>query len=292
MRIGHLQTLTVARVDADKLVLQDAQGDEIDLRRDSTVPTLAIGDTLPIFIHTDRDGQPVATHRQPFVTLGRCAALKAVADGPGGSFLDWGLDKHLLLPFGEQRRPVQLGQLESVLVYRDNSGRLAATSRLDTHLASTPDGFTDRQAVELLIYQRTDLGFKAVVDDRAIGLIYRDEVFRNLGTGTRLPGFIQRVRGDGRLDLTLQPPTGQIRDELEHRVLAWLSANGGSGELTDRSSPEAIQREFQVSKKNFKRALSSLYKARRVRLEPERTVLVDESIELDLGDDVAPGGGA
>jgi len=288
MRIGHLQTLTVARVDTDRLVLQDESGEGIDLPRDSTVPACAVGDTLPIFLHTDREGRPVATHRQPFVTLGRCAALKAVADGPGGSFLDWGLDKHLLLPFGEQRRPVRIGQLESVLVYRDNSGRLAATSRLDTHLDLTPAGFVERQAVELLVFQRTELGFKAVVDDRAIGLLYADEVFRNLGTGTRLPGFIRRVRPDGRLDVTLQPPGGQMRDELEHRVLAWLSAGGGSGELTDRSSPEEIQREFQVSKKNFKRALSSLYKARRIRLEPDRTVLVDQSIELDLGGDGAP----
>lgn len=284
MRIGERQTLEVIRVDGDRIVLQDETHCTVDLVRDSTVPQLSPGDTLEVFVHTDRNGDPVASHRMPVVTLGHCAALKVVAEGPGGAFLDWGLDKHLLLPFAEQRRPVEVGRLECVLVYLDNSARLAATSRLDLHLDATPDGFTAWQAVELLVYQRTDLGFKAVVDDRGIGLIFNDDVFRTLSAGSRVNGFIKRVRDDGRLDLTLQPRPSQVKDELEQRVLAWLHANGGSGELTDRSSPEAIRAAFQVSKKNFKRALSSLYKARRVRLEPDRTVLVDDSADVEFGD--------
>ena len=163
MRIGQIQTLTVTRVEPDRVVLRDATGRTIDVVRDSHVPLCLPGDELPVFLHTDRDGEPVATCRMPLVTLGRCAALKAVADGPGGTYLDWGLDKHLLLPFAEQRRPARIDRLECVLVYLDNSGRLAASSRLDTRLDTAPDGLRAGQPVELLVCQRTDLGFKAVI---------------------------------------------------------------------------------------------------------------------------------
>ena len=304
--IGHLVTLPVLRVERERLVLDggpegeippprgelgagargeevvrgqgrgQGRGDGAEAGRAPTGPAdPAVGDALEVFVLSDADARPLATTRRPLATLGQCASLEVAALAPAGAFLDWGLPKNLLLPFAEQRRPLEVGQRECVQVYRDNSGRLAASARLDHRLAETPGGFTAWQPVELLVCQRTDLGFKAVVDDRAIGLLYRDEIFTDVRVGLRLPGFVKRPRPDGRLDLALQPPAREVRDDLAGRILAHLAAHGGASSLTDRSSPEAIRDAFGVSKKNYKRALGALYRERRVRLEPDRVVLVD-----------------
>ena len=207
MLIGRTHELVVAGRRPDGSVrLRHADGTELGLEPGTDASALPAEDTVRAFVRTDAAGEPVASLALPYVELGRCAALKVVDVGAEGAWLDWGLAKHLLLPFAEQRRPVEPGRIESVLVYLDSSGRLAATARLDHHLDETPEGFRAWQGVELLVYQRTDLGFKAVVDDRAIGLLYADEVFRTIRPGTRTPGWVRRVRPDGRLDLSLQPP--------------------------------------------------------------------------------------
>ena len=276
MLIGRTHEFTVAGRRSDGAVrLSGPDGTEVALEPAADASALPASGTLRAFVRTDARGDPVATLRLPYVELGRCAALKVVDVGPEGAWLDWGLDKHLLLPFAEQRRPVEPGRIESVLVYLDNSGRLAATARLDHHLDETPEGFRAWQPVELLVYQRTDLGFKAVVDDRAIGLLYKDEVFRTLRPGTRTDGWVRRARPDGRLDLSLQPRVPDVLDGLAERILEHLRAAGGSSALTDRAPPEAIRDAFGVSKKNYKRALGTLFRRRRVHLEPDRVVLLD-----------------
>jgi len=276
--IGHVASLPVLRVERDRVVLDGGEDGEIALSRDELPYDAAgavEGETLDVFVLTDHDAAPIATTRRPLVTLGHCASLPVVALSGGGAFLDWGLSKNLLLPYAEQRRPLEVGQHECVQVYLDNTGRLAASARLDHRLAGTPAGYVAWQAVDLLVCQRTDLGFKAVVDDRAIGLLYRDEIFRDdVQVGLRLPGFVKRLRADGLIDLALQPQPSDVRDALAERILIALAERGGTLELTDRSSPEAIREAFGVSKKNYKRALAALYKARRVTLEPERVVLV------------------
>lgn len=271
MRIGTVQTLTCDRNDGSAAQLRDDDGQIAVMPGSESLP--AAGEQLEVFVYTGSQGEPLATRSLPHVQRGGCATLKVVAEGSGGVFLDWGLDKHLLLPFAEQRRPLKIGQNESILVYLDNSNRLAATSRLDHHLEERPAGFKAWQQVDLLIYQRTDLGYKAVVDDRAVGLIYASDVFRDVRPGLRTEGWVKRLREDGRLDLALQPPARDLIDPLSQRILDWLSANDGVGHLTDHSSPDAIRAEFQVSKKNYKRALSQLYKQRLIRIEADRITL-------------------
>ena len=275
--IGHVVSLPVLRVERERLVMDGGEDGEIPLPRGELGPwgeRVGAGHELDVFVLTDNEARPVATTKVPEATLGRCASLAVVALSGAGAFLDWGLSKNLLLPFAEQRRPLEVGQRECVQVYRDNSGRLAASARLDHRLAETPAGFAAWQAVELLVCQRTDLGFKAVVDDRAIGLLYRDEIFTDVRVGMRVSGHVKRPRADGRLDLALQPPAGELADELAARVVAHLEAHGGSTTLTDKAPPEAIRDAFGVSKKNYKRALGTLYRERRVRLDPERVVLL------------------
>jgi len=158
----------------------------------------------------------------------------------------------------------------------DNSGRLVASSRLDHHLPETASDYRPWQPVSLLIYQRTDLGLKAVVDNRALGLLYKDEIFKQVRVGESQTGFIKRLRHDGRIDLALQPPSKQLQPDLTEQIMAYLDENGGVCTLNDKSTPEAIQAKFQVSKKNFKKALSTLYRERRIVIHSDRITLPDE----------------
>ncbi len=241
-------------------------------------PDATIGDTLRVFLYTDTQSNLVATTATPRVERNKVATLKVSAVTNAGAFLDWGLDKELLLPFAEQRRPVEAGRYESVLVYLDNSGRLAASSRIDHHLsdqAYDTNDFKPWQAVSLLIYQRTDLGFKAVIDNRAIGLVYKDEIFQRVRVGELTNGYIKRIRADGRIDLSLQPRSRDAHHDLSQTILDYLHANDGVCELHDKSSPDDIYRAFKVSKKNFKKAVGSLYKSGTIKIEATRIVLSD-----------------
>jgi len=273
MFIGHTHKLRIARITLDALWLDAGEHGEVALPK-SEAPDSQIDDRLSVFIYSDSTGKAQATSGQPLAELGKCACLRAKTSGDAGTFLDWGINKDLLLPYAEQRRPVADGERESVLVYLDNSGRLAASSRLDHHLSDRPAGFSAWQAVSMLIYQRTDLGFKAVIDDCAIGLLYKDEVFQPMRVGDRLPGYIKRIRDDGRIDLSTQQKSRDLKDDLAERIIEHMVANAGVSKLTDKSPPEEIYATFKVSKKNFKKALGSLYRARRIQIERDKVTLL------------------
>jgi len=270
--IGHTHTLAVLERHQNSLSLDGGELGALPLPV-KEAGTAQAGDNIEVFIYTDSQGQPLATTRKPLAERDQCASLKIMDITNAGAFLDWGLEKNLLLPFAGQRRPAEVGRFESVLVYLDNSGRLAASSRLDHHLPETASDYRPWQPVTLLIYQRTDLGLKAVVDNRALGLLYKDEIFKQVRVGDTHTGFIKRLRHDGRIDLALQPPSEQLQPDLTEAIMAYLDENNGVCTLSDKSSPEAIQATFQVSKKNFKRALSTLYKQRRIVIEADRIIL-------------------
>lgn len=274
MQIGHTQELTVLERTRNTLLLDDGAGGTVPLPT-SEAESAEPGESLRVFVFVDAQGKPLATTRQPLVERDQCASLKIVDITNAGAFLDWGLSKNLLLPFAEQRRPLEIGRHESVLVYLDNSGRLAASSRLDHHMPETADDFRPWQRVSLLIFQRTDLGLKAVIDNRALGLLYKDEIFQDIRVGETHQGYIKRVRQDGRIDLSLQPPKKQLQPNLAETIIEHLRDNHGVCLLSDKSSPEAIQSVFKVSKKNFKQALSTLYRERRITIHPDRIELVE-----------------
>ncbi|MDB4223468.1 S1-like domain-containing RNA-binding protein [Granulosicoccus sp.] len=274
--IGQTAELTILEANRESTILDGGNLGPVKLDLNET-STAEAGEKLRVFLFTDAQGKPVATTAVPHVQRGQCASLKVVDITNAGAFLDWGLPKNLLLPFAEQRRPLEIGRHESVLVYVDNSGRLAATSRLDHHMPETAEDFKPWQSVSLLIFQRTDLGLKAVIDNRALGLLYKDEIFQAIRVGDRHEGFVKRVRHDGRIDLTLQPRSKELNPELSARIVTFLETNEGVCELSDKSSPEAIQAVFQVSKKNFKKALSSLYRDRKILIFPDRIELPSSS---------------
>ncbi len=218
----------------------------------------AVGAFIDVFIYLDSEDRPIATTEIPFATVGECAYLPVVGQSQFGSFVDWGLSKDLLVPFKEQRVPMEIGRSYVVYIFIDKTDRIAATSRLSQHLEEQNDGaFEPRQEVDLLIASRSDLGFKAVIDGSHLGLIHNNELVRPVAVGDQFKGYIGEPRDDGRINITLQKLSYEVRDELSEKILTFLNENGGRINLTDKSSPAEINAVFQVSKSNYKKPLEN-----------------------------------
>lgn len=230
-----------------------------------------VGDEVEVFLYTDSEDIPIATTLKPRAEVGQCAHLKVVSVTGIGAFLDWGLPKDLLVPFKEQRVPMEEGRSYTVYLYRDEqTDRVAASSQLSHFLSETGNSFEPDQPVDLLICARTDLGMKAVVNGTHLGMILKNDLLETVRIGQHLKGYIKGVREDGRINLKLQPGGQRGRDELSQRILDTLKAEGGSLSLTDKSSPEEIFKRFRVSKANYKKALGRLYKERLIVLGKDR----------------------
>ncbi|MFT7386907.1 MAG: putative RNA-binding protein (virulence factor B family) [Candidatus Endobugula sp.] len=227
-----------------------------------------VGDKLNVFVYTDASDQITATAAKPLVAIGECAYLKVVSINDIGAFMDWGLPKDLLLPYAEQAYPVREGAFYVVYTYLDNSERIVATTMLHHHLDEENSEYVVGDCVELLIAGKSDLGFKAVINGKVIGLIYHDDLSQPLRFGTRMKGWIKNIREDGKIDLSINTLDKKTRDQLETRILRELHQADGRVELSDKSTPEVIFSVFKVSKKNFKRALGSLYKQKLIVIHP------------------------
>ena len=235
-----------------------------------------LGDWVDVFLYFDSEDLLIATTEKPRVEVGRCEMLKVIDINNAGAFMDWGLPKDLLVPYSEQFKPMEVGYSYVVYVFHDqDSDRIAASTRLQDYLAEESVWIKPRQAVNLLIAGRTDLGYKAVINDQYLGLIFRDDAFRPLKVGERLPGFIKGIRSDGKIDLVISQGTLQGDHDLGEQIIENLRASGGVSTLTDKSDPDEIYRTFKVSKKKYKQALGSLYRSKRILLSPEKIQLVE-----------------
>jgi predicted RNA-binding protein (virulence factor B family) len=236
-----------------------------------------IGDWIDVFLYFDSDDLLIATTEKPKAEVGDCAMLTVVDINQAGAFMDWGLPKDLLVPYNEQQKPMQVGYSYVVHVFHDqNSDRIAASTKLSHHLDEETLWLKPRQAVNLLIAGRTELGYKAVIDNKYLGLIFRADAFRPLKIGERLPGFVKSIRKDGKIDLLISQATLQADHDLGEQIIRYLQDAGGESELSDKSDPEAIYRAFKVSKKKYKQALGSLYKSHRILIEPGKIKLINE----------------
>jgi predicted RNA-binding protein (virulence factor B family) len=274
--IGKTSTLPVVK-DLDFGVYLDAEGlGEILLPRRYVPDGCTVGDEVEVFLYRDSEDALLATTEVPLVEVGRAAFLKVVAVTKVGAFLDWGLPKDLLVPFREQTQEMEAGRSYVVFVYLDRkSRRIAASTRLDRYLAAGSRDFEEGQRVDLLIYGRTDLGYKAIVDDTCWGVLYDNEVFQPLRKGQRVEGYIKQVRSDAKLDLTLHKPGYEKVDDLSTQILERLKAEGGFLPVSDKSPPEQIYARFEVSKKTFKKAVGALYRARLITRDPDGIRLVE-----------------
>lgn len=261
--IGRFNTLQVSKFTDFGLYLDAGADGEILLPK-RYIPkqeALEVGDWLNVFVYLDSEDRVIATTQKPKVQVGGFASLKVVEINSVGLFLDWGLSKDLLLPHSEEKRPLQVGDYVLVHVYLDpRSRRITATARLDRFLDNSPATYQVGEQVELLIAERTDLGFKAIINERHWGLLHKNELFRFVRSGMRETGYIREARDDGKINLSLQPVGAEQRDVLAERIVEALQAAGGFLPLSDKSPAELISQQFSVSKGNFKKAIGGLYK--------------------------------
>lgn len=279
--VGHWNTVTVVSIDHRGYRLVNAHDDSCVMPAREARKPLAIGDQVDVFVYFDSDQRLAATQSTPLAELGQVAWLKVVSVGPVGAFLDWGLSKDLLLPFAEQQYPLVAGKHCLVKLIADDFGRIAATTYLDAHLSDEAEGLRPGEKVSLIIADKTDLGVKAVVNHRFWGLIYKDQIAQVLRKGQAVTGYIQRIREDGRIDLSLQATGLNKVTSVADQVIDYLASQNGSSPLGDHSSPEQIQRIFGCSKRAFKQAIGWLYKQGIITISDDGIRLVDANAKSD-----------
>ncbi len=263
IKIGTRANLRIVREQPFGLFLDAENLGEILLPRGEMPREWAIGGEVDVFIYLDSEDRLVATLKTPRAMPGQFVKLQCVAVTEVGAFMDWGLSKDLLVPFREQKTRMEPGKSYLVKVLVDEqSQRLMATARIARHIDITPAIYESGQEVELTVYGKTPMGYKAIINHEHTGLLYSNEVFQKLSLGEKLKGWVAAVRGDGKIDLILTPPGRARVDDLEKQIIGELVARGGFWALTDKSSAEEIYSELGVSKRTFKQTLGALLKKR------------------------------
>lgn len=275
-QIGRMNTLHVMReVDFGVYLDGEELGDILLPKREVPKGT-RLDDMVEVFVYFDSSDTIIASTLKPKTMVNEFASLQVIDNNEMGAFLDWGLPKDLLVPFREQSHKLLNGRHYVVYTYLDQvSNRIVASTKLDKFLSDDAPGFEVGETVDLFIVNRTDLGYKAIIENMHWGLLFKDEVFQPLQQGQSLPGYIKNIRLDGKIDLTLQKPGAQRVDAASQKILDALHAQQGFLPYTDKTPPEIIYREFGLSKKVFKRSLGALYKKRLVKLEPHGIQLLD-----------------
>lgn len=275
--IGERVSLTILREQPCGLFLDSGRElGEVLLPRREMPREWQMGGEVEVFLYRDSEDRPVATLKHPKVMPGEFAYLEVLAVTGVGAFLDWGLPKDLLLPFREQTDPVEVGRSYVVYVQVDpESGRLVASRRIGRHLNQTPATYAVGEEVKLMLYAKTDLGYKAIINGAHSGVLFANEVFRRLRAGERTKGYVTLVRPDEKIDLSLYPPSRVRIDDLEGRIEEELQKRGGYWSLSDSSPAEEIYAALGVSKRSFKQAVGALFRKRRIKIEKVGIRLVD-----------------
>ncbi|MFW3165772.1 S1-like domain-containing RNA-binding protein [Pseudomonas syringae pv. syringae] len=275
--IGRYNSLQIVKHTNFGLYLDGGQDGEILLPNryiPKDVPT-EDEDWLNVFVYLDSEDKLLATTEKPKVQVGEFASLKVVEVNSIGVFLDWGLPKDLLLPYSEEKRTLQAGDYCVVHVYLDkHTRRITATARLDRYLDKIPANYSVGQEVDLLVAEATDMGFKAIINNKHWGLIHKNEVFKFMRAGKQEKGYIKEIRSDGNISLSLQPVGAEAASSLNSKILAKLRENDGTLPVSDKSDPQVISGLFGVSKGNFKKAIGALYKQGQIVIHADRIELV------------------
>lgn len=267
IKIGQFNRLKMVREAPFGVYLQAGEWGEILLPNKSVPKGALVGDVLDVFVYFDSDDKIIATTARPHAQLGRCAFLKVIDVNAVGAFLDWGLDKDLLVPKPEQHRPMEKGKSYLVYLKQDNQGRIIASSKIDYFLDKTTAHYKPGEEVSLLVADRTPLGQKVIINHSHWGLIHAGDIFQTLIYGKKVKGYIKRIREDGKIDVVLRQIGQNNINELAQRILSKLEQAGGFLAVHDKSPPAEIQQIFAESKKNFKSAIGQLYKRGMIHLE-------------------------
>ena len=278
MKIGQINSLQITDEFPFGFYLTDEHlSEQVLLPSEHAPQGCKVGDKLDVFVYHDSDDRLVGSVTKPKAMLHDVAFLRVKHLTKVGAFLDWGLSKDLLVPFNEQDKPMSEGLGYVVYVFQDEeTGRLAASTRLYDFLSENGQGFEPKQKVELLICGRSDMGYKAVINGTHLGLIFKDEVFQTLRMGDKLSGFVKRVRDDNKIDLCFQFHDANAKQDLATQIIEDLIAHGGVSTLTDKSPAEDINQRFGVSKGAYKKAIGALYKQKRILLDKSKITLIDQ----------------
>ncbi|MDX1349579.1 MAG: S1-like domain-containing RNA-binding protein [Putridiphycobacter sp.] len=265
-KINHLKI--VKEVDFGMYLDGGEDFGEILLPMRYITPACIVGEYVDVFIYLDSEDRIIATTDFPLAMVDDIALLEVVDVAPMGAFVDWGLAKDLLIPFAEQKADLRKGDKVIVKVLIDDmTERIIGSSKLDKYLDQIPPSFETDQEVGLMVYSKTDLGYKVIINNEFWGLLYENEVFKPIQRGDFITGYIKRVREDDKIDVYLQKAGYWNIDTVTQSVLDKLKSQAGYMEVTDKSSPDTIKHIFGISKKSFKKAIGSLYKEKIIALE-------------------------
>jgi predicted RNA-binding protein (virulence factor B family) len=267
MQLGRINQLIIARHTPPGAYLFDNQGNEVLLPKKYVLPEHIEGSSVDVFVFKDSENRIVATTETPLIFLGDFTYLEVVHNNPFGTFVDWGLDKDLMVPYGEQTHRLEEGEKYLfTLRYDQATDRLFGSMKVKKMLEPCIEELTD-QEVELLICEPTQLGRNVIVNNRYSGLIFNTDITKNIQRGDRIIGFVKNVREDGKLDITLDPTSFIKYDQATDKILQILQKNPKL-ELSDKSDPDEIRDKIGMSKKTFKQAIGKLFKAKKIIIYP------------------------
>jgi predicted RNA-binding protein (virulence factor B family) len=274
--IGVKNKMVVARETEHGLYLTDTKGEEILLPNSAVPKEYSINNELDVFVYRDSEDRLIATTIEPYAMVGDFALLKVISVDKVGAFLDWGLSKDLLVPFKEQKRKMIAGQSYVVFIYLDEeTDRIVGSSKLNKFLNISRFEYKEGDEVDLVICEKNDLGYQAIINLSHTGIIYENEVFQPINIGDQVKGFIKKIRDDGKIDLTLQKTGYKNLGPNVDLVLDYLDTHNGIMTITDKSQAELIYATFGMSKKNFKKVIGALYKHKIISIEDDCIKLIE-----------------
>ncbi len=276
IQIGKYNELKILRRTPFGLYLGDDSGEDVLLPNKYCPKKYEMDDELNVFVYLDHNEKPIATNIIPKIELHQFALLEVIDVSVVGAFMNWGLEKDLFVPFGEQRQRMEVGRRYIVFLDIDpNSGRLYASNQIKKILSNEELTVSKGEKVDLVVLKETDLGFNVIVNHRHEGLIYENEIFTKINIGDKLQGYVKHIREDNKLDISLQAiGYGNVNDANAELIYRKLEENEGFLAITDKSTPDEIYSTFGMSKKAFKKSLGSLYKQRKITIEPNGIKLI------------------
>lgn len=276
IELGKFNQLEVVKEVDFGLYLDGGEEGEILLPTRYVPEGCQVGDMLNVFLYLDIDERLIATTLTPLVQVGQFACLEVAWVNQFGAFLNWGLMKDLFVPFSEQKMKMQVGRKYVIHAHLDDeSYRIVASAKVERYLSKDIPDYAPGTEVDILIWQKTDLGFKAIIDNKHSGLLYENEIFCTLETGMQMRAFVKQVREDGKVDLILQKPGFEKIDDFSKTLLDYIKEHGGRIHLNDKSPAEDIYDTFGVSKKTFKKGMGDLYKKRLISLQENGITLAE-----------------
>lgn len=276
IELGRFNELEVVKQVDFGMYLDGGEEGEILLPARYVPEGCKVGDRLNVFLYLDMDERLVATTLTPLVQVGQFAYLEVAWVNQFGAFLNWGLMKDLFVPFGEQKMKMQVGRKYMIHAHLDEeSYRIVASAKVERYLSKEMPEYQPGEEVEILIWQKTDLGYKAIIEHQHSGLLYENEVFTTLEVGRKMRAFVKQVRDDGKIDLMLQKPGLGKVDDFAKTLLEHIRENGGRISLNDKSPADEIYETFGVSKKTFKKGVGDLYKKRLISLQEDGITLAE-----------------